>query len=201
MLLGSPPSSSSNQDIKNEATVEQGPDAARNNPSGEGTSPLAFLTAHPIAKSLSIGQATTSQKPLTTSTAFVASQLKSLRALLTSLRPQLVPLASSLNNTATRTATDQEHHPTSSSSAAQVERAQYIESQTRRHLVNTQRIQLDEEEGALDDGQSPCAERRIQPDELRHLEHLLQLLRDTRETSTAPTVADAHADTAAAHEV
>ncbi|KAI9836307.1 MAG: hypothetical protein M1838_005092 [Thelocarpon superellum] len=118
-------------------------------------SPLSFLTAHPSARALSVGS---TAQPLATTSAFSTSQIPAIRALLSTLTPQLPRLLSA------------------PSESTPDERVQYVEGEVKRHLQQTRGLELDEQ-GAVREGEWQSEGRSVPPGELRDLERVVARLK------------------------
>ncbi len=156
------------------STTDNG-DGTRSSPS------LGFLTSHPLAQSLSIGSSSVSgqqQQPLTTSTEFVTTQLDSLRALLGELRPKVASLA---RGDASMSVKDERQEE---GARNEQKRAEYIESQTRRHLMDTRGLELDDK-GAVRDGQWQGGGRRIREEEVKQLEEMVEMVEVLKKAADA----------------
>ncbi|KAI9842696.1 MAG: hypothetical protein M1837_006981 [Sclerophora amabilis] len=145
------------------------------------TSPFAFLTSNPSAPAISVHppSADTStaaqqkQAPLTTTTSFALSQLPSLRALLSTLRPKLVSWSSGGVPSSRTTSTSRYPHDSNSDV-----RTAYVEGQVKRHLVSTRGLELDEQ-GAPREGEGAGAYgRKIDSNEVEDLERVVGMLKD-----------------------
>lgn len=135
----------------------------------EQASPFKFLTSHPVAQSLSIGSSGNNDnenQPLTTTTAFVTSQIPSLRALVEVLRPKL-------NSLATTPVFSDDHEGNKED-----ERALYIETQTRRHLTSTRGLELDEQGAVKIGGDDEVGGKRMDMESVRGLEEVVGVLRE-----------------------
>ncbi|KAH0538437.1 hypothetical protein FGG08_004985 [Glutinoglossum americanum] len=130
--------------------------------------PFAFLTSHPAATALNVGTITSPSNPphnpLTDTTSFTLSQLPHIRSLLSSVRPSLTTLSSSLANPNDTPSSD--------------ERRQYIESQTKRHLQTTQGLELGNQ-GEVRDGEWQGRGGKVGEAQVRDLEKVVGMLGGT----------------------
>ncbi|KAF1844370.1 uncharacterized protein K460DRAFT_317867 [Cucurbitaria berberidis CBS 394.84] len=137
--------------------------------SANSTAPFAFLTHTPAAQALgiqtlppqSITATTTtpeSRTPLTTHTAFTASQLPYLRQLLASLKPHIATAAALPSNTTNSRASEKDE--------VKRERKMYVESQSKRIL---ERRGVDTRDGV----EGVWGGSRVRAEEIRGLEGLV----------------------------
>lgn len=133
----------------------------------ESSSPLSFLQNK---GDLAEGDA---QTPLSTTTAFTLSQLQAVRALSTSLRNILPDLDASPS-----IAEDPE---SDGKKGWRRERAEYVESATRRHLENTRGLELGPD-GAVRYGEWQGEGRKLGKGEIEGLEKVVALLGDGSES-------------------
>ncbi|KAI9829957.1 MAG: hypothetical protein M1819_005929 [Sarea resinae] len=138
------------------------------------TPTLAFLTAHPAARALGVGETQgQAQSPLTTNSTFLLSQLPALRSLVNSLRPYLSSLITS-SSSGTDPAVRGAAGTQGAAARAHHERTLYIERQTRRHLERTQGLRLGEQGGVVGGGgEWTGGGRRVGPDEVAALERVV----------------------------
>ena len=122
-------------------------------PDSTSASPFSFLDAQSLPAT---GEPT---QHLTTTSAFLTSQLPALRSLLASLRPKIS------NHALPSTNPDDEP-------SAQEERRLYIEGQTRRHLVRTRGLEF-EDDGSVRDGEWIGGGRKVGADEVAALENVV----------------------------
>ncbi|KAI9782150.1 MAG: hypothetical protein M1816_001984 [Peltula sp. TS41687] len=150
----------------------------------EASAPFDFLTAHPIAQALSFGSGSNdggagaggdaeNRRPLTTTTAFVTSQIPALRALVGLLRPKLDSLVA--GSSSGQSGRDIKVK-------AEDERALYVEMQTRRHLTGTRGLELDEH-GAVKSSNGGGDDevgggKRVVMESVRGLEEFVGVLRE-----------------------
>lgn len=127
--------------------------------------PLSLLTSAPSVNSLNLTSGDESSAPLTTNVQFIVSQLPTLRALLASIRPKLAAFP----ETKIIESGDGDLY-----TGAAEERRLYIESQTRRHLVRTQGLELDE--GGVRDREWTGGGRKIEGKEVGALERVIGML-------------------------
>ncbi|TFA97917.1 Kinetochore-associated protein [Trichoderma ghanense] len=179
-LLGiASPSDTNNTTTKTEEH-EAVPSSASNGAAAAASQALTATTLSPFTFLRDRGglEESGGEQPITTTTEFTLSQLQALRALSGSLRQLLPELTAPGDDASSTAAAAQASSPSSSSPAAarwRRERAEYIESSTRKYLETVVGLELGPE-GAVRDGEWQGEGRGLSKGEVEGLEKVAAIL-------------------------
>ncbi|KZF24044.1 Mis12-domain-containing protein [Xylona heveae TC161] len=144
-------------------------------PAPASTSSLSASTSSALPSSSSSGPSRPS--PLATNAEFLISQLSALRTALDNLRPRLSSSSAPSSYPPPSSAAADDHAAAAQRPTSRAARTQYIESQTRRHMQRTARMDLDDQGAPRHGGEYQRPGRKIDPDEVRSLETFAGVLR------------------------